>query len=154
MRVMSQASARHPTCRALTRGSRLSTTAPPCIARAHAACLGCSRCPPAYGNRHPRLRLGFARGPPGLTNRWPEYTSAILLAAGALEVDRLVWELYRRSSGRHVLPRGSQRLDGGDKAKQVLQELITSEGFYLPAAITYSGILPIEGNLSEARGYF
>ena len=64
-----------------------------------------------------------------------------------------MWELYRRSSGRHVLPRGSQRLDGGDKAKQVLQELITSEGFYRPAAITYSGILLREGNLSEARGY-
>ncbi len=112
----------------------------------------------AAARRHMEIAIhvydqGLPGVPPGLTNLWQEHTSAILLAAGALEVDRLVGELYRRSSGRHLLPLGSQRLDGGDKAKRLLQELITSEGFYLPAAITYSGILPIEGNLSEASGY-
>lgn len=63
----------------------------------------------AATRRHMEIAIhAFDQGllgvPPALTNRWHEYTSAILLAAGTLEDDRLVWELYRRSSDRHVLP--------------------------------------------------
>lgn len=51
----------------------------------------------------------FERGPEAMPfpipwEAWREYTAAILQAAGALEDDRLVWELYRRWSSYHVLP--------------------------------------------------
>lgn len=40
-----------------------------------------------------------------------------------------------------------------EQAKRLLEELMASERLYLPAAITYSGILRREGNLRLARRY-
>lgn len=40
-----------------------------------------------------------------------------------------------------------------EEAKQILEELMAGDSFYVPAAVTYSGILVDEGNVSQARRY-